>query len=479
MKLFEVLKDINYNNQKLINVEISSLKTNSLIVSYGDLFFCIKGTKVDGHNYAKMALEKGALYVVCERDLGLEKQIIVDDTSVAFAISSCNFFDNPSKKLKIIGVTGTNGKTSSTFLIKSILSNNGFKVGLIGTIKNQIGDIDLQSKYTTPDAFELNSLLDKMCKSNCTYVIMEVSSHALEQNRVYGIEFNTALFTNLTQDHLDYHLTMENYFECKKKLFYMSKNKIVNLDDKYGEKISKEVSCDVHTFSINKDSDLIAKNLKFSASSVQFECVYKNLINRIYFNMPGEFTVYNLLGAIYVCILEGIKLKNISKSLENIEPIRGRSEILYSKEFTVICDYAHTADGIESFLKSIKPYVKGKLISLFGCAGERDRTKREGMALAVSKYSDFAVLTSDNPRKEDPLEIIKDTEKGLIKSKTPYVSFADRYGAILWAMSNIQKDDVLCLLGKGHEDYQVLYSNTIYFDEHKIINDILEDKGLL
>lgn len=479
MKLFEVLKGIDYNNENLINEDISGLKTNSLIVSNGDLFFCIKGTKVDGHKYAKMALEKGALYVVCERDLGLERQIIVEKSSIAFAISSCNFFDNPSKKLKIIGVTGTNGKTSSTFLIKSILSNSGYKVGLIGTIKNQIGEIDLQSKYTTPDAFELNLLLDKMYKSNCEYVVMEVSSHALHQNRVYGIQFETALFTNLTQDHLDYHLTMENYFECKKKLFYMSKNKIVNLDDSYGEKIFKEFHSNIKTFSINKDSDLMAKNLKFSASNVKFECIYETSINRISFDMPGEFTVYNLLGAIYSCILEGIEIKNIAKSLEHIEPIRGRSEVLYNKEFTVICDYAHTADGIESFLKSIKPYVKGRLISLFGCAGERDRTKREDMALAVSKYSDFAVLTSDNPRKEDPLEIIKDTEKGLIKAKTPYVSFADRYGAILWAMSNIQKDDVLCLLGKGHEDYQVLYSSTIYFDEHKIVNDILEDKGLL
>jgi len=479
MKINNILEDITYKGDT-DNVDIVNIEINSKTVTQNSLFFCIIGVNSDGHNYAEDAIKNGASYVVVERDLGLSKQIIVKNTKKAYALACCNFFEHPSKKLKIIGFTGTNGKTSATYILKHILEKCGHKTGLIGTIKNQIGDLDVASRYTTPQAFELNSLLNKMVQSDCEYVVMEVSSHGLAQHRTYGIEFFTGVFTNLTQDHLDYHGTMEKYFEAKKILFENSKNKVVNLDDDYGKRIYTEFPDNIITYAIkDQTADVLAKNIRLSVSAVQFEFLYDNGIKRVKFNMPGEFNTYNALASISAGITLGLKVSDMIDSISTCKGVKGRAEVLYSGDFTVICDYAHTADGLEKFLGAIKPYVKGRLIALFGCAGERDWTKRFNMGETVAKLSDFVILTSDNPRKEDALSIIKHTEEGINKVKTKHKSIADRYGAILWAMDNLEKDDVLCLLGKGHEDYQVLYSSTIYFDEHKIIEDILKDKKLI
>lgn len=479
MKLKEVLKNINYSND-IEDVDITNIEVNSKLVVSNSLFFCIVGVNSDGHTFASDAINNGAEYVVVERDLGLKKQIIVKDTKKAYALACCNFFHNPSKKIKIIGITGTNGKTSSTYILKHILESCGHKTGLIGTIKNEIGDIDIRAKYTTPQSFELNALLNKMVQSNCEYAVMEVSSHALAQHRTYGIEFFTGAFTNLTQDHLDYHKTMDGYFNAKKILLEKSIYKVINLDDKYCIKLLEEFKDNTITYSINDNSaDVLAKNIKMTISSIQFELLCENIIKRVNFNMPGKFSTYNALCAISCALTLGISVEDIVKSLSSCKGVKGRAEVLYSGDFTIICDYAHTSDGLQKFLESIKPYVTGRLIALFGCAGERDWTKREKMGETVGGLADFVVLTSDNPRKEDSLEIIKHAEKGLNNTKVKYKSIADRYGAILWATDNLKSNDVLCLLGKGHEDYQVLYSSTVYFDEHKIIEDILKDKGLI
>lgn len=479
MKLNDVLKNINYYGET-VNVNIENIEINSKVVTKNTLFFCIKGVNSDGHSFFNDAIKNGATYVVVEKDLGFEKQIIVDDTKKAYALACCNFFDNPSKKLKVIGFTGTNGKTSSTYILKHILEYCGHKTGLIGTIKNQIGDIEIASKYTTPQAFELNCMLDKMVQLGCEYVVMEVSSHALAQHRTFGIEFLVGTFTNLTQDHLDYHNTFDEYFKAKKILFQNSIKKIVNIDDEYGKKIYNEFKDSTLTYGIDDDNaNILAKNIKMTVSSIQFELLYSNTIKRVHFNMPGKFSVYNTLGAIATGLILGLNVDKIVESLKTCKGVKGRAEVLYSKDFTVICDYAHTTDGLQKFLEAIKPYVKGRLISLFGCAGERDSSKREKMGQTVANLSDLVILTSDNPRKEDSLTIIEHAISGIKKTKTKYKAIADRYGAILWAMDNVEKDDVLCLLGKGHEDYQVLYSSTIYFDEHKIVETILKDKKLI
>ncbi|MGL5972779.1 MAG: UDP-N-acetylmuramoyl-L-alanyl-D-glutamate--2,6-diaminopimelate ligase [Oscillospiraceae bacterium] len=479
MKLSKILKDVNYK-EKIDDINILKIDTNSRVVDENTLFFCISGINSDGHNYAQDALKNGARYIVTEKDLNIKNQIIVEDTKKAYAIASCNFFSNPSKKLKVIGVTGTNGKTSTTYIIKHILESNGYKTGLIGTIKNLIGDFEVAAKYTTPQAFELNGLLNEMVKEDCEYVVMEVSSHALAQHRVFGIDFYIGAFTNLTQDHLDYHKTMDEYFSAKKMLFNYCENVVTNLDDEYGKLIFDEFEQKSTAYAIDDlQADVVAKNLQLSASSVQFEVLLNNNIKRVNFNMPGRFSTYNTLAAIAVCSLLKLDIDCVVDGLKNCKGVKGRAEVLYNKDFTIICDYAHTADGLSQFLESIKPYVKGRLIALFGCAGERDWSKREEMGKAVASLADFVILTSDNPRKEDPLKIIEHTEKGILDVGTKYKAIADRYGAILWAMDNIKKDDVLCLLGKGHEDYQVLYSTTVYFDEHKIVEEILTERNLI
>lgn len=479
MLLSQVLKDTAHIKD-MEDIEITHIETDSRKVIPGTLFVCVKGVTVDGHDYAEKALKTGAAAVVVERDLGLVNQIVVTDTREALALACSNFHNNPSKGLKLIGVTGTNGKTSCTFIIKDILEYAGFKTGLIGTIKNQIGTMELPAKYTTPEPFELNALLAKMKANGCSHVVMEVSSHSLDQKRVFGLEFETVLFTNLTQDHLDYHGTMENYFLAKKEAFLMAKTSVINVDDMYGKRLQQELTNHCVTYSLeNTSADFTAKNLVCSKSGVQFELLSETSIQRVNFSMPGEFSVYNALGSIAVAVNAGVDLKVAIEGINNCKGVKGRGEVLYDKDFTIICDYAHTADGLEKILKAIKPHVKGRLITLFGCAGERDWTKREKMGETVGQYSDFVIITSDNPRKENPLEILGYVTPGVEKTKTPFKTIADRYGAVLWALDNIEKDDLLLLAGKGHEDYQVLYSATIYFDEHKIVKEILTKKGLL
>ncbi len=477
MNIHSLLKDIKYTG-KVKDFETDFITDDSRKVRPGCVFVCSKGLTFDGHTFAAKALEIGALLVVCEKDMGLENQIIVENSRQVYSLLCANLFGNPARKMKMIGITGTNGKTTSAFLIKDLLTQQGKKVGLMGTVQNMIDSQIIPAKFTTPQPYELNALLSQMYKSGCECVVMEVSSQALVQNRLYGIDFDVAVFTNLTQDHLDYHKTMENYFAAKCLLFENSKNIIVNTDDMYGMKVADMYKHkNLITFSARKDrADYTAKNIDFTQNSVKFIMVGTGSINRVDFPMPGEYSVHNRMGAALACKALGFDEKSTATALCNVKGVKGRCEILVKDPFTVICDYAHTADGLENILSSLRPFVKQRMVVLFGCAGQRDAAKRLPMAQTVAKYADFVVLTSDNPRKEDPQAIIDSIKWYFDDKKIPYIREVDRRKAINMALDVLQCNDTLILCGKGHEDYQVLNGITVYMDEREIVEKYMKDR---
>ena len=472
------LKELLPNKKELcLDLEITSVTSDSRNVIEGSAFVCIKGPSVDGHDFAKSAAEQGAAVIICEKDLGLSNQVVVSDTKGIFAEMCAAWFGNPAKSLKIVGVTGTNGKTSTTYMIKTMLEAAGHKCGLIGTIQNMIGEEIVPAKNTTPGIYELNELFAKMRDKGCEYVLMEVSSHALDQGRVSGIEFETAVFTNLTQDHLDYHITMENYLEAKKKLFKMCKTAVVNLDDDYSEKLLDGLECKVITYSASDDNaTYTAKNINYRADGLEYEFVGYNTIRRMRVKTGGKFTVYNSMAAV-ICAMElGISLSDISEALAQMEGVKGRAEVYPTgKDFTVIIDYAHTPDGLKNILRAFYGCKRGRLVALFGCGGDRDRTKRPIMGQVACNYADYVIITSDNPRSEEPALIIEDILEGIKETKTPYTVIENRGEAIKFAVENAQKDDIIVLAGKGHETYQILKDGTIHFDEREVLAQALEN----
>lgn len=475
MKLSQILKGINVKNE-YEDKEIAEVTSDSRQVQEGYLFVCIKGASFDGHTVAGEMLEKGAAAVVSERDLGLPNQIIVDDTRDAYSPICANFFSNPADSLKLIGLTGTNGKTTTTFLIKQILENVGKKVGLIGTVQNMVGDEIYPAHYTTPDPHELQGLFRKMVDASCEYCVMEVSSQALAQGRVKGIHFLVGAFTNLTQDHLDYHKTWENYFNAKRMLFENCDIAVTNIDDKNGLKIVEGLPCKVKTYSVdNNNSDYTAKNVSFSSHGVKYELV-SDKIGRVNCPIPGRFSVYNSLCAASCALALGIDFDEVLCAIGNSKGVKGRIEVVPTNtDYTVIIDYAHSPDGLENIITSLREIAKGRVVTVFGCGGDRDRTKRPKMGKIAADLSDFCVVTSDNPRSETPSKIIDDILEGMKDSKTPYTVIEGRKDAIEWAMKNAQKDDIILLAGKGHETYQILPTGTIHFDEREVIADILNN----
>lgn len=474
MKLNELIE--NYSGS-LSECDITSITDDTRKVEKGSLFFCVKGENFDGHTVAGNMLEKGAVAVVCEHDLGLgERQIITDNTRCLYGKACSAWFGHPERKLKMIGVTGTNGKTTTTNIIKHILMQSGFKTGLIGTIQNEIGDEVFHTDNTTPFAYDFMALLDKMVKENCEYVVMEVSSFGLVQNRIGSSHFDVALFTNLTQDHLDYHKNMEDYYQAKKLLFSMCDNAICNIDDDYGKRLYNEITCPKFSFSIESKSDFRAENICIKANGSTFDLLYNGKSYPIKTNMTGLFNISNVLGAIAICLTEGIDIDKIVSAVQNYSGVKGRCEIIPTgKDFTVICDYAHTPDAIENVLKTLKPYAENRLICLFGCGGNRDSAKRPKMAVASAKYADKIIVTSDNPRNENPEEIIKEILTGLENSAVSYDVVTDRRKAIYHALKIAEKGDIIVLAGKGHEDYQILENNRhIHFDEREVVADGLK-----
>ena len=484
MLLSQLLENVKYSGS-FEDFEISVLTCDSRDAMEKDsVFVCIKGFTLDGHDFAADVMKKGARAVIVEKDLGLKNQILVKNSREAYAKMCSAYFGNPSKKIKLIGVTGTNGKTTVTTVIRSILEHNGYKVGLLGTISNKIDDLEIPAKHTTPDPMELHALLYRMVQAGCEDAVMEVSSHAIDQHRLDGCEFEVGVFTNLTQDHLDYHKTMENYFDAKAKLFDMSKNAVINIDDKYGEILYEKLTYNNHavkSFSTSRDiADFTAKDIRYKADGVKFAFVGMDLIARINFSMPGEFSVSNAMAAVSACLAAGEKLSDCSEGIANCKGVKGRAEVLYSDDdYTIICDYAHTPDGIKKILQAIRSFSGDRRLSiLFGCAGNRDSKKRPVMAAAAAENSDFIILTSDNPRRVSVEKIISEAEKGFEAYKTPYKTIPDRFTAIEWAVTNMKKGDILLLAGKGHEDYQVLDFGTVCFDEREIVKKIIDEKGI-
>lgn len=472
MKLFNLIAC----EDNLKELEISGVTCDSRKVKKGYAFVCIIGSLSDGHDYAQSALEKGAAVIVAQRDLGLENQIVVEDTHAAFAAMCANWFGNPARNLKLIGVTGTNGKTSVTYMLKSILESEGHKVGLVGTIQNMIGDEVIPTSNTTPNAYDLNSLFALMSDKGCSYAIMEVSSHALDQCRVYNLEFEVAVFTNLTQDHLDYHITMENYLEAKKKLFKMCKTAVINRDDEYAEKLMEGLDCKIVTYSTGNDSTFSAKAVNYKPSCVEYELVSNDILQHIKVNTSGKFTVYNSLCAICSAVELGFDVSKIAAALADLQGIKGRAEVVPTgKEFTVIIDYAHTPDGLKNILKTFDECKKNRLIALFGCGGDRDKTKRPIMGSIATRYADFVIITSDNPRSEEPMSIINDILVGVEGSPTPYKVIENRIEAIKYAIKIAKEGDIVVLAGKGHETYQILADGTIHLDEREIIAEALQE----
>ncbi|SKA83406.1 UDP-N-acetylmuramoylalanyl-D-glutamate--2,6-diaminopimelate ligase [Caloramator quimbayensis] len=479
MKISEIVKNIDYMSIIGEDREIESLSYNTSSVKPNSMFFCIEGVKTDGHIFAQKAIDSGASAIVVSKDIDINGNasiIKVKDTREAMALMSSNFYGKPSQDINIIGITGTNGKTTSTFMIKSILDAYNKKTALLGTIYNIIGDKKEEAKRTTPESMDLQKMFFDMKKEGIEYCIMEVSSHSLELKRVFDVKFKAGIFTNLTQDHLDFHGTMENYFNAKMKLFECCDIPVINVDDKYGKRAVDKLNRKIITFGIENDADVKGQDVIISEKGTNFKLKYKDESVSIGLHLPGKFNVYNALGAAAACLEMGIPLSAVKKGLENLESVPGRSEKIISKRgFTVVIDYAHTPDGIENILKTAREYTKGRLTTLFGCGGDRDKTKRPLMGKAAGELSDFCIVTSDNPRTEDPKSIIEDILPGIDKTGCAYVIIEDRKEAIKYALDNAKAGDVIVIAGKGHESYQILKEKTIHFDEREIVNELLNE----
>ncbi|MDT9336122.1 UDP-N-acetylmuramoyl-L-alanyl-D-glutamate--2,6-diaminopimelate ligase [Clostridium perfringens] len=463
--------------------KVQNIRYDNRKIEQGDAFVCIKGFKVDGHSFVIDAVKKGAKVLIVQDDVSVQEDITiikVRDTRKALAIMSSNYFGNPKDKLKIIGITGTNGKTTSAFIIKSILEKAGLMTGLIGTIANYIGNKKVDAVRTTPESYELHELFKNMVDAGVEYCVMEVSSHSLELDRVYGIQFEEGIFTNLTRDHLDFHKTFENYYNAKFKLFERSNHSIINLDDPYGANIVKDieergVKTKVSTFSIEKESDFKAFEIKSHSNGSEFK-VNLERVEEFYINIPGEYNIYNSLGCIICAHNLNIPMDKIKEGLSDVV-IPGRCELVAKEKnlpYSIIIDYAHTPDGLENVLTTVKAFTKNRMISVFGCGGDRDKVKRPQMGKIGCELSDIAIITSDNPRSEEPMDIINDIVKPL--NYDNFVIEVNRKEAIRKAMNMALEGDVIVIAGKGHETYQILKDETIHFDEREVVYDILEGK---
>ena len=483
MRLRTLIDNLNYIS--LVNIdgfvtEIEGISYNSKKTQQNDLFICLTGEHVDGHEYAEEAVANGACICVVERQLNLDiPQIVVSDTSEVIAQIADLFYSSPSQKLNVIGVTGTNGKTTVTHLIQKLFEENKQKCALIGTLGHKFFSSDSyhDAKHTTPQAPELQSILYDINEKCIDNVVMEVSSHALAQHRVDYCDFNGAVFTNLTQDHLDFHITMDNYFKAKAMLFerlVTGDFAVINADDSYATRFMEVVSPTVNliTYGINMSADVRAKNVTFSNSGASFICEIKGKEYPVSLKMNGMFSVYNVLAAITTALALNFDIEKSIKVLENLGGVAGRFEIVVHKP-TVIVDYAHTPDGLENVLKAARDITPsdGKLVCLFGCGGDRDATKRPKMGRIAEDYADRVIVTSDNPRSEDPQQIITDILAGF-KSVNNVIVEPDRELAIKEAYKIANPNDVILVAGKGHEDYQILANETIHFDDREKVRDI-------
>ena len=474
MRLSELLKNIDIKNQPYEDMEITAVVYDSRKAIPGSLFVAIRGYQTDGHKYIDAAVKAGAAVVLAEEAVNASVPVLVTaNTRKALAVVSAKWFGDAHRKMKFIGVTGTNGKTTITYLIKQILELSGKKCGLIGTNQNMIGKEVLPTERTTPESFELHQLFEEMASEQVDYVIMEVSSHSLALYRVYGIEFEVGVFTNLTQDHLDFHKTMEGYLAEKAKLFRMCRFGIINGDDAAAPTLLETATANMVTYGFKNKTDLSATDIHMSAKGVTFHAEYQGIGGDIRLGIPGEFSVYNALGAIGAALMLGIGMETIQGGLQLARTVKGRAEVVpLPLPFTVIIDYAHTPDGLENIIRTVKGFAKGRVITLFGCGGDRDKTKRPKMGRIAGELSDFSVVTSDNPRTEDPEAIIQDILEGMTEFEDKYDVVVNRKDAIRHALSIAQEEDVIILAGKGHETYQIVGTEKHDFDERVILQEL-------
>lgn len=467
---------------------IAGIAYDSRKVEPGFLFVCIEGFKTDGHNFVGSAIKNGATAILAAKNVAVPAGVLLlraENTRVALALLSAAFYGFPSRSLTMIGVTGTNGKTTITHLIEEILKENGKKVGLIGTIKNKIGDEELPVTNTTPESMDLQRLLAGMRDAGVSHVVMEVSSHALELERVAGVEYDLAIFTNITQDHLDFHENMENYLAAKIKLFSgLGKNTgkehpkygIINVDDHQADKIIAQTTGKVITYGIQNEADVRAHNIDLQAAGVSFEAVTPQGNLPLALHITGLFNVANALAAIAAAVALGLPPASVKTALERLPGVAGRLEkVDAGQAFAVLVDYAHTPDSLENILKAAREFTRGRIITVFGCGGDRDRTKRPIMGAVAARLSDYTVLTSDNPRSEEPAAILQDIEAGVspLIGKDKYTVIADRRTAIGTALQIAKPQDTVLIVGKGHETYQIVGNQVLPFDDRETARELL------
>ena len=481
MVLSKILNGIeNLKVEGDLNIEVPEIKYDSREVKNGDFFIAIVGFKTDGHEYINSAIENGAKVVAVQKDKWNGDTVpgvtfvVADDTRKLMALASCNFYENPSREFKLVGVTGTKGKTTTTYMIKKIMEKAGKKVGLIGTIANMIGEEKVEASRTTPESVDLQRLFRKMADEKCDVVVMEVSSHALALDRVLGCNFDIGVFTNLSQDHMDFHENFDNYLAAKAKLFTMCKDGFINCDDMYARKLMDIATCTITTYGIDNNPFVSARDIIITNSYSDFKMPFNKVMQRIRVNIPGRFTVYNSLAAICVTIKLGASVENVIEGLEEVR-VPGRSEMVPNdRNLTVMVDYAHSPASLESILKAVKAYTKGKVICVFGCGGDRDRTKRPIMGEIAGKNAGYTVITSDNPRTENPKEIVKEIEEGIKKTKGKYIVIVDRKKAIEHAIRQAKRNDIVVIAGKGHETYQEINGEHHHFDDREIASEVMK-----
>ena len=480
MKLKELLEGLDVLETTAdLEQEITHIAYDSRKVTPGSLFVAITGFATDGNLYIPMALSKGAVAVVTAKKPTEDiPYILVASDRLALALIGANFYGRPGDSMKMIGVTGTNGKTSSTLLLKHVLEQvQGAKVGLMGTMENMIGYLRIPTERTTPESLDLQALLAQMRDAGCSHVIMEVSSHAIALERVGGLHYTVGAFTNLTEDHLDFHKTMEDYCDTKAQLFARCEKGVANCDDPWFDRMCRLATCPVLTTSVKGQADLYAKDLQLLSDGICFTAVHGNEEVPVSLPIPGKFTVYNALTVLAMAMQLGISLTDAAQALKTAQGVKGRVEVVPTpgKPYTILIDYAHTPDGLENVLSSVKGYCQGRLIAVFGCGGDRDPVKRPIMGRIGVEIADYSIITSDNPRTEEPAAIIRDIVQGIDPGKNNYEVIENRIEAIHHAMDIAKKNDIIVLAGKGHETYQEIHGVKHHLDEREVVAAWLEE----
>lgn len=462
------------------NIKVNKIEYDSKKINSGDIFVAIKGYADDGNNYIQEAITNGAVAIVLENNEIIDNAnitlVYVENIRIALSLLASKYYDEPSKKLKLIGITGTKGKTTTAYMIRDILLASGKKTGMIGTIVTTYDNVVIESERTSPESLELHKLFRDMVDKGIEYVVMEVSSHALELNRVYGLRYIISVFTNISEEHLDFHKDMDLYLNAKAKLFAMSDYALINGDDIHSNKLLKMINCKTAKFGLDNEVNLTAADIRVNNSYTEFKMYINKMLETIRVNIPGRFTVYNSLAAIGVCSMLGCQMEAILPALAALK-VPGRSEVVdIGKTFTAIVDYAHNPSSLEAILSNTKKHAKGRIICVFGCGGNRDTSKRSVMGEIAGRLANFTVITTDNPRNENPSDIIAQIEEGMKKTNGLYKVVEDRKEAIKFAMRIAWKNDIVLIVGKGHETYQILKNNKkIHFDDREVVKQIAQE----